>query len=279
VLAVSGDVRPRRSVCLRVFLHCTSLFILCSWVGACQPAAGSGVEHHVQVPRPAVHADASGADHVHVVAGPVRGRDGLPRRAVAGPRPPQRLLVRAAVPGAGARDGNGAPHDGRHGGARHGRAHPARPGRRANLGQGRARGREGGARRRYLRQPLRQARRRVPPAGHQRRGVQGLGPRVHERRRARRRLHGHGTYAFLNFPSSPRAPRPWRWLIHVVVAEQVDGILPRHRVQGANRRCSRERLGREERVLNHGSAVESLETMSCDVIIGRKTNGARRADV
>jgi len=172
---------------------------------ACRPAAGPGVEHHVQVPRPAVHADAAGADHVHVVAGPVHGRDaraaGPPRRAaVAGPRPPQRLLVRDAVPDAGARDGDGAPHDGGHGDARHGRAHPARPGRRPNLGQGHARGRQGDAQRRHLRQPLLQARRRVPPAGHERRGVQGLGPRLHERRRARRRLHGHRTYTFLSLP-------------------------------------------------------------------------------
>jgi len=61
---------------------------------------------------------------------------------------------------------------------------------------------------------------------------------------------------------------PWRWLIDaVVVAEQVDGVLPRHRVQGADRRCSRERLGREERFLDHGNAVESLHWKQCCLLL------------
>lgn len=63
-----------------------------------------------------------------------------------------------------------------------------------------------------------------------------------------------------SFPFLYQRSRTWRWWLidAVVVAEQVDGVLPRHRVQGADRRCPRERLGREERVLDHGNALESL---------------------
>uniref|UniRef100_A0A0E0M7R1 START domain-containing protein n=1 Tax=Oryza punctata TaxID=4537 RepID=A0A0E0M7R1_ORYPU len=44
---------------------------------------------------------------------------------------------------------------------------------------------------RHLRQHLLQIRRLVPRAQHQRRGVLLVRPRAHERRRPRRRVHGH----------------------------------------------------------------------------------------